>query len=202
MSMSGADIYEHIKNKFGATDWPVDADSQTRAKYRNEAAHRASQHLLAHGIKGIRYLDAASRGASDNPTSNYVVFDDKLVNVKRKYAKGGNVDGYPLDKDDTEHCTSGGHLTWMSPDAFLDKAEKMRDTKSDRSAIKRFEDRIEQGDKMNALALYPSGGQDGRHRATAAKHAGIKKVPVVQWDRRARGGSIVDRALMLTSKKA
>ena len=202
MSMSGADIYEHIKNKFGATDWPVDADSQARAKYRNEAAHRASQHLLAHGIKGIRYLDAVSRGASDNPTSNYVVFDDKLVNVKRKYAKGGAVNEYPLDEDDTEHRTSGGHLTWMSPDSFLNKAEKMRGDSDDKKAIKYFEKHIEKGGDMNALALYPSGGQDGRHRATAAKHEGIKKVPVVQWDKRARGGSIVNRALMITSKKA
>lgn len=95
MSTKGSDIYEHIKNKFGAVDWPIDADAQTRATYRNGAAHRASQHLLEHGIKGIKYLDAGSRGASDNPTRNYVVFDDKLVNVKRKYAKGGTVQRSP-----------------------------------------------------------------------------------------------------------
>lgn len=100
MSMKGSDIYEHIKNKFGAADWPIDADAQTRAKYRNGAAHRASQHLLEHGIKGIKYLDAGSRGISDKPTSNYVVFDDKLVNVKRKYAKGGTVQRTPKPVSD------------------------------------------------------------------------------------------------------
>jgi len=45
------------------------------------------------GIKGIKYLDAGSRDQSDKPSRNYVVFDDKLVNVKRKYAKGGIVQG-------------------------------------------------------------------------------------------------------------
>ena len=46
------------------------------------------------GIKGVKYLDAGSRGTTDKPTRNYVVFDDKLVNVKRKYALGGDVEGY------------------------------------------------------------------------------------------------------------
>ena len=49
-----------------------------------------SEHLRNLGIKGIRYLDAGSRGAGEG-SRNYVVFDDKLVNVKRKYADGGVV---------------------------------------------------------------------------------------------------------------
>lgn len=36
------------------------------------------------GIHGIKYLDAGSRGAGDG-TRNYVVFDDKLVEIIRKY---------------------------------------------------------------------------------------------------------------------
>lgn len=49
-----------------------------------------SRLLLSKGIKGIKYLDAGSRGAGEG-SRNYVVFDDKLVNVKRKYADGGVV---------------------------------------------------------------------------------------------------------------
>ncbi len=157
----------------------------------------------AAGIKGVKYLDQGSRwGDKKDPTRNYVVFDDKLVNVKRKYAKGGSVNEYPLDADADEHKHSGGHMTWMSPNSFLDKAQEMRGDKDDKHAIKRFEKRMEHGDTLNPLALYPKGGQDGRHRATAAKHEGIKKIPVVQWPKKADGGSIVQRALMLTSKKA
>ena len=55
----------------------------------------------AAGIKGVKYLDQGSRwGDKKNPTSNYVVFDDKLVNVKRKYAKGGTVQGSPKPVSD------------------------------------------------------------------------------------------------------
>ena len=36
------------------------------------------------GIPGIRYFDAGSRGAGDG-SRNYVVFDDKLISILRKY---------------------------------------------------------------------------------------------------------------------
>ena len=36
------------------------------------------------GIPGIRYLDAGSRGAADG-SRNYVVFDDKMISILRKY---------------------------------------------------------------------------------------------------------------------
>lgn len=71
----------------------------------------ASQHLRDFGIKGIKYLDAGSRGASDKPTNNYVVFDDKLVNVKRKYAKGGTVQRTPKPVSDGSIVTRALMLT-------------------------------------------------------------------------------------------
>jgi hypothetical protein len=50
-----------------------------------------TDHLSQKGIPGIKYLDAGSRGQTDKPTRNYVVFDDKHVGVKRKYEQGGRV---------------------------------------------------------------------------------------------------------------
>lgn len=44
----------------------------------------ASDRLRAAGLKGIKYLDQGSRGSSQG-TRNYVVFDDKLINIIRKY---------------------------------------------------------------------------------------------------------------------
>jgi len=44
----------------------------------------ASQSLRDAGIPGIRYKDAGSRG-TDAGTYNYVVFDDKLIEILRKY---------------------------------------------------------------------------------------------------------------------
>ena len=52
----------------------------------------ASDYLNGLGIKGIKYLDEGSRGVGQG-TQNYVIFDDSLVNVARKYRRGGGV-GY------------------------------------------------------------------------------------------------------------
>lgn len=49
---------------------------------------RASNGLFSAGIPGIKYLDAGSRGAGDG-TRNYVVFDDKLISIVRKYGIAG-----------------------------------------------------------------------------------------------------------------
>jgi len=54
----------------------------------------ASDLLSQHGIHGIKYLDANSRSATDQPTHNYVVFDHNRVKVNRKYEQGGTVKAY------------------------------------------------------------------------------------------------------------
>ena len=40
------------------------------------------------GIPGIKYLDAGSRGAGDG-SRNYVVFDENLINIVKKYGVAG-----------------------------------------------------------------------------------------------------------------
>lgn len=47
-----------------------------------------SKNLAEAGIPGIKYLDAGSRSAGDG-TRNYVVFDDKLISIIRKYGIAG-----------------------------------------------------------------------------------------------------------------
>lgn len=130
----------------------------------------------------------------------------KALNVVER-KDSGRVKGYPLNpnantRKHAGYSKEGGKMTWMSPDAFLQKAEKMRMSKEDKKSIKRFEKKIKKGKHLNPLALFPSGGQDGRHRATAAKHEGIKEVPVITWPGKSKSSSIVDKALVVTSKKA
>ena len=48
----------------------------------------ASAALREVGIPGIRYLDAGSRSAGDG-TRNYVMFDDNLIEIVRKYGLAG-----------------------------------------------------------------------------------------------------------------
>jgi len=47
-----------------------------------------SKFLKEAGIPGIKYLDAGSRGAGDG-TRNYVVFDEKLISIVKKYGIAG-----------------------------------------------------------------------------------------------------------------
>ncbi len=45
---------------------------------------RAAQELASQGIPGIKYLDQGSRAAGEG-SRNYVVFDDKTIDILRKY---------------------------------------------------------------------------------------------------------------------
>lgn len=49
---------------------------------------KASEILKDAGIPGIKYLDQGSRGAGEG-SRNYVVFDDNLVNIIKKYGMAG-----------------------------------------------------------------------------------------------------------------
>jgi hypothetical protein len=51
-------------------------------------AKDAAAFLRDAGIPGIKYLDHGSRGQGEG-TRNYVVFDEKLIKPRRKYALGG-----------------------------------------------------------------------------------------------------------------
>lgn len=53
-------------------------------------ADQASRQLRDAGIPGIKYLDQGSRGAGDG-TRNFVVFDDSIIEIVRKYGLAGAV---------------------------------------------------------------------------------------------------------------
>ena len=76
-SHSGSDFYRYLAGQNEPTE--------------------ASNILHSHGIKGIKYLDAGSRGQGEG-TSNYAVFDPKDIEIMRRYARGGDVrHGYSVD---------------------------------------------------------------------------------------------------------
>jgi hypothetical protein len=61
----------------------------------------ASKRLREAGIKGIKYLDQGSRTAGDG-TRNYVVFDDSLVEILRKYGLAGLLGANLMRGNETE----------------------------------------------------------------------------------------------------
>jgi hypothetical protein len=49
--------------------------------------------FMGSNIPGIKYLDAGSRHITGgDPTHNYVIFNDKLIDINRRYAQGGDVE--------------------------------------------------------------------------------------------------------------
>ena len=121
------------------------------------------------------------------------------------FADGGSV--YPLDdksnwNENVDYQKTGGKLEHMSPNTFLNKTKSLNMDKDDKKSIDKFKKKIKTGKKVDPAAIYPEGGQDGRHHVAAAKKLGIKSVPVITWPKKAGGGSIVNRALVLTSKQA
>lgn len=77
--VTGAEIYNR------AVRGRTRSFNQSGASVKTPA--EAAQVLQRHGIKGIRYRDAGSRGADvQTPNYNYVIFDDKLISVLKKYA--------------------------------------------------------------------------------------------------------------------
>jgi len=70
--MRGMDLMRDLGNQ------SVGADGQ----YSDAEAVEA---LMAAGIKGVKYADAQTRFSKGPKTSNYVIFDDKLVTIMRQY---------------------------------------------------------------------------------------------------------------------
>lgn len=168
------------------------------------SAKNVTDHLNKLGIRGIKYLDAGSRGQTDKPTRNYVVFDHNHVAVKRKYEHGGRI--YPLrNHTDWEEAhdyeKTGGKLHYEAPEKYLAKTHPLEMSHHDKHQIHHFERQIKKGEKLDPVAIYHDGRANGRHRAHAAKNLGIKKIPVVDWEKKRDGGPIVQRALMVISKK-
>lgn len=81
MEPTGAHVYSHISQIGGRP---------TGDMWRGNPAGQqfATGELRDVGIPGIRYLDQGSRGAGEG-THNYVLFDDSLIEILRKYGIAG-----------------------------------------------------------------------------------------------------------------
>jgi hypothetical protein len=69
------------------------------------SAPQASKHLNSLGIKGIRYKDGFSRG-KEGGTSNYVIFDGRLITISKKYGVAIPIAAAMLAKETGQDPTS------------------------------------------------------------------------------------------------
>lgn len=63
---------------------PMGSDLYSRLPIPDRTKSAVSERLRAEGIPGIKYLDQGSRAAGEG-SRNYVVFDDSLIEILRKY---------------------------------------------------------------------------------------------------------------------
>jgi len=110
----GADIPED--NATGAqlysrTIWNSGKDDSKWAKGigpDKQYAPNASDALRREGIPGIKYLDAGSRSAGDG-SRNYVVFDENLISIVKKYGVAALVAAGVLDQVQGEELKARGY---------------------------------------------------------------------------------------------
>ncbi len=75
-------------------------------EYRNNKV--AQENLQAKGIPGIKYLDAGSRTAGDG-SRNYVVFDDSIISIVRKYGIAGALAAGAISQVDAQQLQEQGY---------------------------------------------------------------------------------------------
>ena len=69
-----------------AKEWRLSTDGQSVMSRlaRQHGPEKTTQWLLDRGVTGIKYLDAGSRSAGEG-SRNYVVFDDSLIDILKKF---------------------------------------------------------------------------------------------------------------------
>ena len=97
--VTSTEYYQNLRsNMLGSSDDYVDSVDKILSEstyddlighssnYDGENASLFSSQLSENNVKGIKYLDGDSRGKFDDGTSNYVIFDDKLINIAERGA--------------------------------------------------------------------------------------------------------------------
>ena len=75
----------------------------------------------------------------------------------------------------------GGRISTMSPDQFLSQVRPLEVDDASRDNIDDLKNMMQSGRKLDPLAIYADGKEDGRHRAIAAKELGMDTLPVLDF---------------------
>jgi hypothetical protein len=147
---------------------PPDADSgwASITNTINDKVQRRdllSQRLREAGIPGIRYLDQGSRTAGEG-SRNYVVFDDKLVDILRKYSNApdpttGAILALLGQQGDTPSGAESDHIAMVKQGTVKDLSGKVLYNNPTTSAILALLAAQQGGQQPGGAA--PQGGSHG-----------------------------------------
>ena len=88
---SAMDYWRSVEGKAGDNGGHFHAVAAEDLSGNTKKGHeQIASKLQAAGIPGIKYFDRASRSAGEG-TRNYVIFDPNMIQVKRRYADGGEI---------------------------------------------------------------------------------------------------------------
>ena len=101
--LSGQELYKNLTERefLNAT--------QINTTARKAAERDVGSALQSAGIPGIKYLDAGSRGAGDG-SRNYVVFDEKLIDIVRKYGLASAIGAGIISKEMGQQMQAQGDI--------------------------------------------------------------------------------------------
>jgi hypothetical protein len=93
---------------------------------------------------------------------------------------------YPIEEkgkwySNEDYAKRGGKIVKMSPDEFLSQVRPLEIDEASRDNIDDLKNMMQEGRKLDPLAIYQDGKEDGRHRAIAAKELGITEIPVIDF---------------------
>ena len=98
--------YRDIRGRYPHVEELSGGDALADVQNMLFAPAEASERLKEAGIPGIKYLDAGSRGAGDG-SRNYVVFDENLIEIVRKYGIAGAAAMLGVSAMDVEQAMAG-----------------------------------------------------------------------------------------------
>jgi hypothetical protein len=115
---------EHVKGVLQRGKWAGPSADDTGLEFIKGLAPEHHLQLGKEGIAGLKYLDQVSRWADDMRlgdvaplTRNYVVFDDKLIDIIKKYGIAGLIAGgaahfrTPIDGSPQSEFQAGGPVS-------------------------------------------------------------------------------------------
>lgn len=85
---------------------------------------------------------------------------------------------------DADYKVRGGKLVWMRPRRFLSLVRPLRLEETARENIDDLKTHVRSGGRLDPLAIYGNGKEDGRHRAYMALELRMTYVPVLIFGQR------------------
>lgn len=117
-AMREAGVHPERSGPFGTKEIPDTPISISAERALRDPQHMIHETLKEQSVPGIKYLDQGSRAAGQG-SRNYVVFDDSLISIVKKYGIAGAASLYGMTQGEIEQALAdqgqGGFIVAPEP---------------------------------------------------------------------------------------